>query len=104
MKIILAPDKFKGTLTAPQVTEIEERAIRTVLPEAEIVRIPLADGGDGTVQALTTALGGTFETVSVRDPPDGLSMPFSAWRENAPSSKWPRLPVWSFFPKRNAIP
>ena len=75
MKIILAPDKFKGTLTAAQVTEIEEKAIRSVLPDAEIVRVPLADGGDGTVQALTTALGGMFQTCSVQDP---LGRPVSA--------------------------
>ena len=68
MKIILAPDKFKGTLTAAQVTEIEEKAIRRVYPDVEILRVPLADGGDGTVQALTTALGGTFEHCAVRDP------------------------------------
>ena len=68
MKIILAPDKFKGTLTAAQVTEIEKKAILSVIPEAEILCVPLADGGDGTVQALTTALGGKFETCDVRGP------------------------------------
>ena len=68
MKIILAPDKFKGTLTAAQVTEIEKKAIHSVFPDAEILCVPLADGGDGTVQALTTALGGRFENCSVRGP------------------------------------
>ena len=68
MKIVLAPDKFKGTLTAAQVTDIEEKAILSVIPQTEIIKVPLADGGDGTVQALTTALGGSFENIVVQGP------------------------------------
>lgn len=68
MRIILAPDKFKGTLTARQAAEIMARAIRSVRPDASIAELPLADGGEGTVQTLTHALGGSFRTVTVHDP------------------------------------
>ena len=79
MKILLAPDKFKGTLTAEQAAEIEKKAIAAALPDAEIRCLPLADGGEGTVAALTRALGGRFQTVSVKDPL-GRSIPAMASR------------------------
>ena len=68
MKLLLAPDKFKGTLTAEQAAEIERRAIASVLPDADIRCLPLADGGEGTVATLTRAWNGSFRTVPVRDP------------------------------------
>ena len=68
MKIIIAPDKFKGTMTASRAAEIEAEALHSVISDAEIIRIPLADGGDGTVQTLTTALHGTLRKVAVHDP------------------------------------
>lgn len=57
MKIVLAPDKFKGSLTAPEVADALAEGIREVLPEAELVLVPVADGGEGTVSA---ALGAGF--------------------------------------------
>ncbi|WP_077488966.1 glycerate kinase [Sinomonas mesophila] len=57
MKIVLAPDKFKGSLTAAEVAEALADGIRAVLPEAELVLVPVADGGEGTVSA---ALGAGF--------------------------------------------
>lgn len=57
MKIVLAPDKFKGSLTAAEVAEALAEGIREVLPEAELVLVPVADGGEGTVSA---ALGAGF--------------------------------------------
>ncbi|BCT77533.1 glycerate kinase [Sinomonas cyclohexanicum] len=57
MKIVLAPDKFKGSLTAAEVAEALAAGIREVLPEAELVQVPVADGGEGTVSA---ALGAGF--------------------------------------------
>ncbi|MDQ4502445.1 glycerate kinase [Sinomonas sp. ASV322] len=57
MKIVLAPDKFKGSLTAPEVAEALADGIRGELPEAELVLVPVADGGVGTVSA---ALGAGF--------------------------------------------
>jgi len=68
MKILLAPDKFKGTIPAPRVAEIEAEAVRSVFPDAEIICVPLADGGEGTVATLTPAMHGSFRTVSVKDP------------------------------------
>ena len=55
-------------MTASRAAEIEAEAIHSVIPDAEIIRIPLADGGDGTVQTLTTALHGTLRKVAVHDP------------------------------------
>jgi glycerate kinase len=68
VKIILAPDKFKGSLTAEQVSQIEKEAFLSVIPGAEIICVPLADGGEGTVRALTSANNGQLFTVRVEGP------------------------------------
>ena len=68
MKIVVAPNAFKGTLTAPQAAAAISRGVREVFPEAEIVEVPVADGGDGTAEALVTALHGEFRAVRVDGP------------------------------------
>ena len=68
MKIVLAPDKFKGSLTAEQVSQIEKEAFLSVIPGAEVICVPLADGGEGTVRALTSANGGQLFSVQVQGP------------------------------------
>ena len=50
MKIVIAPDSFKGSLTALQASNAIEIGIRRVLPEAELDKVPMADGGEGTVE------------------------------------------------------
>ncbi len=70
MKVIVAPNAFKGSLSAPQAAAAIARGVRQVFPNAEIVEIPVADGGDGTVEALVTAHRGAYRKVEV-DGPDG---------------------------------
>ncbi len=57
-KIILAPDSFKGTMTSREVCGELTSAIREIFPETEIVSLPVADGGEGSVDAFLTACGG----------------------------------------------
>lgn len=57
-KIVLAPDSFKGTMSSRRVCEIMERAVHTVLPGTEARACPVADGGEGSVEAFLTAVGG----------------------------------------------
>src|SRR5881398_3069300 len=57
MKILIAPDKFKGTLNARQVAENIAKGLGDVLPDAQIEIIPMADGGEGTAEAICDALG-----------------------------------------------
>ena len=71
MRLVLAPDSFKGSLSAPQVCAAMAKGIRRVLPEAEIRAIPMADGGEGTTEALVTATGGWIQTVPVCGPLPG---------------------------------
>jgi len=68
MKIVVAPDSFKGSLTAVEVSDAIEQGIREIFPEAEIVKIPMADGGDGTVQCLVNATGGKILEEKVVSP------------------------------------
>jgi len=68
VKIVVAPDSFKGSLTAVEVADAIEQGIREIFPEAEIVKIPMADGGDGTVQCLVTATGGKILKEKVTGP------------------------------------
>ena len=68
MKIVIAPDSFKGSLTALEVADAIKEGIRRVMPEAEIDEVPMADGGEGTVQALVDATAGQMITEEVCDP------------------------------------
>ncbi len=68
MKIVIAPDKFKGSMTALQVAEAVEEGLRAVLPGAEIVKVPMADGGEGTVRSLVDATGGRMREAEVTGP------------------------------------
>jgi glycerate kinase len=68
MKIVIAPDSFKGSMTATAAAEAMGRGVRKVLPGAEIDLVPMADGGEGTVEALVTATGGRIVPVRVTGP------------------------------------
>ncbi len=68
MKIVIAPDSFKGSASAGQVAEALARGWRKVFPNALVMTLPMADGGEGTTEALVAATGGTTETVAVQDP------------------------------------
>ncbi|MEX0316085.1 MAG: glycerate kinase [Allomuricauda sp.] len=68
MKFILAPDKYKGSLTGQQFCEIAEKGIRRVFPNTEVVHMPLADGGDGTMEVVKHYLNASKVNVSVKDP------------------------------------
>ena len=68
MKIVIAPDKYKGNMTSPELCSIIRNEFLAEMPDAEIVCLPLADGGDGTTEALTSAHQGELRTVSVTGP------------------------------------
>ncbi|MDO4997093.1 MAG: glycerate kinase [Neisseria sp.] len=68
MKIIIAPDSFKESLTAAQAANAIARGLQKHLPDAECVCVPMADGGEGTSDALVNALGGEWVYVDVDDP------------------------------------
>ena len=67
-KIIIASDSFKGCLSSLEVARAAEEGIRKVLPDCEVVGIPVADGGEGTTEALVAALNGRFVSCMVHDP------------------------------------
>ena len=68
MRIIVAPDSYKGSVSALGVAAAMARGIHAVFPEAEVRQVPVADGGEGTVEALVAATGGRFELTEVPGP------------------------------------
>jgi glycerate kinase len=68
MKIVIAPDSFKGSLKSPAVARAMAAGARVVFPEAEIVELPVGDGGEGTLDALVAGTGGSFQTRAVTGP------------------------------------
>ena len=68
MKIIVAPDSFKGNITAPQAAAVIEEGILRAYRKAKVFKVPLADGGEGTARAVTEAAGGEFVSVQVKGP------------------------------------
>ncbi len=67
-KVVIAPDSFKESLSALEVAEAIERGFRQIYPEANYVKLPMADGGEGTVDAMVAATGGQIIDVAVSGP------------------------------------
>lgn len=68
MRILICPNAYKGTLSALQAAESIEKGVKRVLPDADIVRIPMADGGDGTLDAVHYCLDSEFVKKTVKGP------------------------------------
>lgn len=67
-KIVVASDSFKGSLTSSQVADSVERGIHVVYPQCQVVKVDVADGGEGTVDAVVGALAGEKVVARVQDP------------------------------------
>ncbi|UNC92225.1 glycerate kinase family protein [Candidatus Contubernalis alkaliaceticus] len=76
MRIVLAPDSFKGSLTAAQAAENMAIGIKKVLPEAQIIKLPLSDGGEGLVDSLVGSMNGEIRRELVSGP---LKVPVEAY-------------------------
>lgn len=75
MRIVVAPDSYKGSVSAVAVAQAMERGIHQVFPAAAVYKVPIADGGEGTVEALVTATSGQFRQTQVTGP---LGQPVTA--------------------------
>ena len=67
-KIVIAPQEFKGSLTAIEIARAIQSGVLRAMPDAETVLAPVADGGDGTLQALVDSSGGRIESATVTGP------------------------------------
>lgn len=67
-KVVLIPDSFKGTMSSVQICDIMERNVKKYFPECEVLKIPVADGGEGSVNCFLTAVGGEKRSVTVKNP------------------------------------
>ncbi|RPF43202.1 glycerate kinase [Hydrogenoanaerobacterium saccharovorans] len=67
-KILLIPDSFKGTMSSTEICSIMEERIRAYYPDAEVISIPVADGGEGSVDSFLAAVGGKRVAVTVKGP------------------------------------
>src|SRR5579872_4918369 len=75
LKILITPSAYKGSLSAKQVAAAIKHGLTSQVPAAQIQSLPLADGGDGTIEAVHAALGGSIEKMLVTGP---LNSPVTA--------------------------
>ncbi len=68
MRVVVAPDKFKGSLSAPEAARAIGRGVLRAAPDASVELVPMADGGEGTVAALVEATGGRYAEATVSGP------------------------------------
>ncbi len=68
LKVAIAPDSFKGSMTGMQAADCIENGLKRALSGVSCRKIPMADGGEGTVQAIVDATGGKFIKRTVADP------------------------------------
>lgn len=67
-KIVVAPDSYKGTISSLEASEIMAKAVKEVFPQAQVVQVPIADGGEGSVEAFLSANGGKKVIVETKGP------------------------------------
>ena len=67
-KIILVPDSFKGTMSSGEICRIMEKSIKKFSPASQVISIPVADGGEGSVDAFLASVGGIRQSVTVKGP------------------------------------
>ena len=79
MRILIAPDKFKGALSARGVAEAIAAGLRNVLADAKIEIVPMADGGEGTAEVISQALGASWIKCKAHDPLDREIEPRYGW-------------------------
>ena len=72
MKIIIAPQTFKGSLTAKEATKIISDCARNIFPESDLIGIPIADGGDGTLETIIDATNGKLMNSQVKGPDNSI--------------------------------
>ena len=65
MKLILAPDKFKNSLTGLEFCSAVEEGVKAILPDVEVLKLPLADGGDGTIEVVNFYLNGIEDYLEI---------------------------------------
>ncbi len=106
MKIVIAPDSFKENLTSLEVASELEAGLRRVWPDAEYVKVPMADGGEGTVQSLVDATGGRIVKCAASPARSArrCSPPTACSETGARlSSRWRRPRAFPSFPRLSAI-
>ena len=86
MRVVVAPQEYKGTLTAEEAAAAIAEGVRATLPDADVEMVPMADGGSGTVRAIASAVGGETRSCRVQGP---LGRPVDA--------------SWAFLPDETAI-
>lgn len=104
-KVVIAPDSFKESLSAQGVAEAIERGFRQIYPQAHYVLLPMADGGEGTVDAMVAATGGEIINVQVSGPQGKLTAAFYGLlgKGKPQLSKWRPRPGCIWWRVTNAI-
>lgn len=84
MKFIFAPDSYKGTLSSHELIRLLKESASQVFPGCKTVGVPIADGGEGTLEAVIPAVGGEYRQVAVRDPlGGGITAKYGVFRGKA---------------------
>jgi glycerate 2-kinase len=103
MRVVVAPQEYKGTLTAAEAAAAMADAVRRVLPGADVLVLPLADGGPGTVAAIAEAVGGSTRTTNVTGPLGAKVNAEWGLLEGGESAPPPRRQAESLTPRSVAV-
>lgn len=103
MKIVIAPDSYKESLSATEVAQAIEKGFREIFPDAHYVSVPVADGGEGTVEAMIAATQGTWQQAVVTGPLGEKVKASWGSRATVPPrlSRWPPPAAWCLFLPRS---